>query len=549
MNQTLIQTIAGAVIVALGGGMLIWWLTGRLESGGVRKLLRIVVLPLLLIGVGVVGFLMARSQTQLLPESVPLQVVTEQMTVQNGTLTDTLNATGSLDTASEKTLTFSTYAPITAVYVAEGDTVHAGDVLATVDTTDLDARIRDAQLNLASAQTSLADLQAPASDLDVKSAELSVQAAQASLSAAAQTGSTGEDVQVAQLQVELAKNSLWQSQLNRDISASSQRANSANAYANSVTTAASLASAETNVELQQISADSVANDGADASQLGSASAQLTSAQASLDELLAGASDAQLRQAEIAVEVTQMNLDEAEKSKDDAQLVAPFDGVVSSLDLAVGETSTSGSITLIDTSRYTITLSVDEKDITQLEVGQPVNVTVEALDSAAITGTVTHVDPTPASTDNLVTYNVEVTLNPSSAVLRPGMTAVANVVLSQLDNVIVIPNRFISTDATTDQSSVTVETSAGVYTAVPVTLGAATDSETVIASGLEVGQTIVIVSSGTSSETVTAVSVCSGVSRVAVVPLVVRRMVEARHRAADLAAVVPPVDAASVGVAR
>ena len=295
MNQQLMQTIAGAVIIALGGGILIRWLTGHLKSNLVRKLLRIVALPLFVVTVGVGGFLMARSQSQLLPETTPLQVVSEQMTVALSTLEDTLNSTGTLETASEKALTFSTSAPVTGVYVTVGDVVHAGDVLADIDSTDIDVQIRDAELSLKSAQASLDALEAPPSDYDVKSAELSVQSAQASLSAAADTGSSAADVQIAELQVELAKNSLWQSQLNRDISDSSARPNQTNAYASSVQTAASLASAETNVELQQMSADAAASDGADAGQLGSANAQLTSAQASLDDLVAGASDLELRQ--------------------------------------------------------------------------------------------------------------------------------------------------------------------------------------------------------------------------------------------------------------
>ena len=499
MNQQLIQTIAGAGIIALGGGILIWWLTGHLKSNAVRKLLRVAGLPLFMVAVGVGGFLMARAQPQLLPESTPLQVVSEQTTTALGTLEDTLNSTGTLAASSEKTLTFSTSAPVTGVYVSVGDVVHAGDVLADINSTEIDAQVRDAELSLKSAQASLDALEAPLSDYDVKSAELSVQAAQASLSAASQTGSSDEDVQIAALQVELAKNSLWQSQLNRDISDSNARSNQTNAYASSVQTAASLASAETNVELQQMSADSVASDGPDASQLSSANAQLTSAQANLDELVAGASDSALRQAQIAVETAQMNLDEAEKNRSEIQIVAPFDGIVASVDLAAGEMSGSGSITLINTSHYTITLSVDEKDITQLAVGQRVIVTVEALDNAQISGVVTKVDPTPASTSNLVTYNVEVTLDATDAALRPGMSAVANVILNQVGNVIVVPNRFISTDAASGQSSVKVQTATGSYTDVPVTLGATTDSESVVTSGLNVGQTIVILSSGTSGD--------------------------------------------------
>ncbi|MBI1257715.1 MAG: efflux RND transporter periplasmic adaptor subunit [Chloroflexi bacterium] len=500
MNQQLLMTIAGAAIVALGSAILIWWLTSRLKSSLVRKTVRIVGLPLLFAGVGVAGFVMARSQTDLVPQTTPITVVSESMKAQLGTLTQTLSSTGALTSADEKTLTFSTSAPVTAVNVKVGDTVKAGDVLATVATTDLDAQIASAQLSLDTAQASLDALKAPASDYDVKSAKLSVEAAQASLSSAAQSGTTATDIEIANIQVELAKNSLWQSQLNRDMSAARSNPNATNAYASQVASDASLASAEANVTAQELSAQATANDTSNSSQLSSASASLTSAQANLNELLAGASDSEIRQAEINVETAQLALDSAEKARSDASIIAPFDGVVAAVDLSVGTMPGSSGITLLDTSHYTITLSVDEKDITQLAVGQQVDVTVQALNNAQITGTVTHVDPTPASTTNLVTYNVEVTLDNSDAGLRPGMTAVANVILNQVGSVIVIPNRFITTNAVTNQSTVKVETAGGVYTDTPVTLGAVTDSESVVSGGLNVGQTIVILASGSSSST-------------------------------------------------
>ncbi len=503
MNQQLISTIASGVVIALAGSILIWWLSGRLKSGLLRKLIRFAALPALLIGTTAAGFVMARSSSELVPATTPILVVAENMKVENGMLTQTLNSTGALTASDTKTLSFGASAPVTKLLVSVGDTVKTGETLAQMDTTDIDAQIRDAQLNLAAAQASLDALKAPASDLDVKSAELSIQSAQASLSAASQSGSSDADIQIAQMQEELAKNSLWQAQLSRDISSNSARPNQMNAYSNQVATDASLAAAETNVQIQAASTDATLNNGADGSQLSSANAQLMSAQANFNTLLAGSTDTQIRQAEINVETAQISLDAVQKTRSDAILIAPFDGVVVAVDFAVGEIpGTSGGITLIDTSHYTITLSVDEKDIPQLAVGQSVNVTVMALDNAQLSGTVTHIDLTPSSTSNLVTYAVEVSLDTSDADVRPGMTSVANVILKQISNVIVVPNRFITTDAVTSQSTVKVETAAGVYTDVPVQLGDTTDSESVITSGLKVGQTLVILSSGNSGSNTT-----------------------------------------------
>jgi RND family efflux transporter MFP subunit len=221
----------------------------------------------------------------------------------------------------------------------------------------------------------------------------------------------------------------------------------------------------------------------------------------MDDLLAGASATELRNAEIDLEMAQMALDSLEQQREDSVLVAPFDGIVAAVNVDVGEIPSPNAFTLIDTSSYTMTLSVDEKDITQLEVGQSVSVSISALNNASLTGTVTWIDLAPSSTSGLVTYSVEVTLDPADAPVRPGMTAVANVVLNEVDGVIVVPNRFITTDAS-GQTTVKVQTGTDTYSDIPVTLGAQTDSESVITGGIDLGQTLVILSSGDSSETAT-----------------------------------------------
>ncbi|MEO8396701.1 MAG: HlyD family efflux transporter periplasmic adaptor subunit, partial [Chloroflexota bacterium] len=307
-----------------------------------------------------------------------------------------------------------------------------------------------------------------------------------------QTGSTATDIQIAQLQEELSKNSLYQAQLNRDMSAASARPNAPNAQANDIQTTASLAQSESNVDISQLNYQSTVNDGPNASQLSSANAQLLSAQANLNSLTAGPDANQLRQAQIAVQTAQLSLDQAQTLRDNAVLKAPFDGVVAAVNIVQGTIPPSaGAITLINTSGYTITLSVDEKDITKLAVGQPVSLSVQALRNATVIGTVTRIDPAPTLSGQLVNYDVQVTLSGSEQRLRPGMTAVADVTLNQLDNILVLPNRFLTTNSTTNVSSVKVMTGTNNYQDVVVTLGTQTTSESQILSGLTAGQTVVI----------------------------------------------------------
>ena len=440
MISTSIVSVAAAVIIGLGSIILIWWLTSRLNSNRLRNLLRIVLLPVFVAGVGLFSLILARSQTDLLPETTPILIPVETTTTELGTLRQTLNATGSLAAGSDSSLSFASSGVVTEVLVKAGDYVRAGDVLARVDTTALDSQVRSAELDLRAAQASLVALQAPPTELDIAMAQISIDSATASLSSASQTGSDAVDVEIARLNEELARNSLWQSQLNQAISASGRSGsivNNGSEYSRDVQNQASLAQSETNVTISQLSYEATVNDGPDQSQLASASAQLMSAQANMDDLLAGASTTELRNAEIDLEMAQMALDSLEQQREDSVLVAPFDGIVAAVNVDVGEMPSVNAFTLIDTSSYTITLSVDEKDISQLEVGQSVSVSISALNNASLTGTVTWIDLAPSSTSGLVTYSVEVTLNPADTPVRPGMTAVANVVLNEVDGVIVV----------------------------------------------------------------------------------------------------------------
>ena len=503
MSQSLLTVIAGAAILILGGIMLIWWFTGRLKRGTLRRVSRLLLIPVYALAMGFVAVLMARAQTNLVPQETLIVTPTESMVVSTGTLVQTLSSTGSLASVDDETLIFSVSAPVTEVLVSVGDHVQEGDVLATVDSTAIQSQITNAELNLRSAQASLDALTAPPSDLEIEIAELNVQSAQAALSSASQTGASDTDIEISRLREELSRNQLWQAQLQRDMSQGNSNPNQLNAAANEIASNSSLAQTEANIDVAELNYQATVNDGPSQSQLASANAQYISAEANLNSLLDGASDSQIRQAEIQVETAQLALDSAQEQLENATLVAPFDAIVAAVNIDEGEMPTgTGDITLIDTSGYTITLSIDEKDISNLQVGQTVSLSIQALPNLAISGTVTHIDPIPAESEGLVTYSVEVSLDSGNDELRPGMTAVAKVTLNELSNVIVVPNRFITTDTTTGITTVKVQTGTGAYEDVVVTVGAQSDNESEIVSGLSTGQTLVILPAAASGDEAT-----------------------------------------------
>ena len=419
--------------------------------------------------------------------------ISESRTVETGTLTITLDAAGSLTPAANETLMFSASAPVTEVLVQVGDQVRAGDVLARLDTTDAEAQIRVAELQLEQAQLSLDSVLAPPTDLEISLAEANVALAQAQAYTASSSGSTSEiDAEIARLQVEMARNSLWQAQINRDQRVEQDAARGETTWVEQQQFDQSVNSAEDSVYLAELSYQD-ALEGDTSSGSSSAYASILNAQASLDSLMAGASDSEIRQAEIRLEEAQMNLDTRRAMLDNYVLVAPFDGIIVEQNLLVGiNPPAAGAMTLLDPTRYTIDLSIAEADVVNVSEGQAVTIEVQTFPDAAITGSIAYIDTIATLSSQLVTYTAQVALDETDVMLRPGMSATATVILQRLDNVLLIPNRFISTDTTTGGNIVTVETEPGVYTSVPVTIGERSTNESQILSGLQAGQTIVII---------------------------------------------------------
>ena len=146
---------------------------------------------------------------------------------------------------------------------------------------------------------------------------------------------------------------------------------------------------------------------------------------------------QLAQAKLALEQAQQQLDKT-------RIVAPFDGVVTQVTAAVGGPS-SGTIVLADDSRLHVGMLVDETQIGQIEVGQPAEVTFDALPKATVTGTVTLVNPAGTVSQGVVNYLVRIDLNPTKDPLKLDMTANGRVILDTHQNVLAVPGAAIRSD--------------------------------------------------------------------------------------------------------
>lgn len=182
-------------------------------------------------------------------------------------------------------------------------------------------------------------------------------------------------------------------------------------------------------------------------------------------------------------------------KDYLTLVAPEDGIVTAVAIAVGTDAPTGAAITMISSQLVVSTSVVESDVASIEAGQQATIAVAALD-ASLRGTVTGIDPVGSGGGNgaVVSYAVDVVLDAPPAGLRPGMSADITIVAASATNVLAIPSRALT--GTAGAYTVRVVAADGSVTTRNVEVGLVTSSLAEVKSGLQAGELVV---TGTSSD--------------------------------------------------
>lgn len=166
---------------------------------------------------------------------------------------------------------------------------------------------------------------------------------------------------------------------------------------------------------------------------------VAAAKAQLDALLADPKTSDLARAEAKVAQAQAQLVQTRIQRDEATLRAPFAGTVAAVNVAPGETiGQSVPVTLLDTSRYQVKVTVDEVDVARVAVGQPVDVLLDALGAPALSGTVRRISPQSEAGKSVTSYEVVVEIDPGNRPIKPGMTASASIISDKRANALHIP---------------------------------------------------------------------------------------------------------------
>lgn len=464
-----------------------------------RRVLRYM-LVVVIVG-GALVFVFRSIRANRLAEQSARIVVQDETIVETSDLSVTVSAVGTVSPARQVKLAFELSAPVLEIFVREGQPVSAGTVLARLDVPDLETALQNAQIALDLQQISYNTLLAPPRDVDIEVARAAVAAAQASVSAAAQ-GANANQVEIARLQAEIARNRLWQQQLQRDqrltppeipeaVPGVPQRLPPVASPQEIAQMESSLSQADYEVLIADANSEAAANRGPDVGSLSSANAQLISANAQLDRLLNGPSELDVRMAENDLQRAQLAVDQARANLSRAVLVAPFDGIIAKNNLVIGELPTQTAFELIDASSYYVDLAIDETDIVRIETDQPASLALDALPETRVQGTVTRVAQTPTLTGQVVTYLTRVTLAPTFEPIRVGMNATATIVVDDLQDVLTLRNRFIRIDRTTQQAFATIQRPDGQFEEVKIELGLRNETHSQVLSGLEAGQRVVL----------------------------------------------------------
>lgn len=322
-----------------------------------------------------------------------VQVTYITLPASQGSIVNTINATGTIEPVKSVNLGFKNSGIIKAIYVKPGDVVKAGQVLASQDTTDLEAQLAQARANLNSALANLQELEAGPLPTDIAQAEANVEAARAAYNNAQATVERNQAL-----------------------------------YEAGALSKAELDSAITNRD--------------------SAAAKLRQAEAALEALKNGSRPEDIAAARAQVEAARVQVTLAQSNLDSAQLRAPWDGIVSAVNGEVGyrvgsstDNTSSSFITMI-TPALQLRAQVNEADINKVKIGQKVTFTVNAVPGREMSGQVAWIAPQAETVSNVQLYDVVISID-EGLPLKAGMTASVDIIIARKDNVLTVPRAALS----------------------------------------------------------------------------------------------------------
>jgi multidrug efflux pump subunit AcrA (membrane-fusion protein) len=447
----------------------------------------------------------------------------EVVTAETGVVQSTVTGTGNVEAGTDVDVNFKASGTLQHVYVAQGQHVNKGQLLATLDPTSAQLAVDQAEDQLNAAQDSLT-----AVENGMSSGSGSGGASDSgSGSGGSATTATLDDVSGSTEFVSFTPPS---GKEHHPTSGEKSKKPSSGAKEKSGSSNGS-------------STGSSGSSSRSGSSHSGGSATTTTTQTTTTP-----SPASIASAQASVFSAQANLNNAQAALNDTKLFAPTSGTIASLASLLpgdsmsagssssassgssssssssgsgglaGGTATAGSLggsssssgsgssspfaEIVNTGTLTMTVAFSESDISKIKNGQAATVTFDALPGVELGAHVTQIATVGTSSSGVVSYNATITLDQHDSQVRPGMSASAQVIISQAHGV-TVPNAAVT--GTGSLGTVNVMNN-GKTSTQQVVVGLRGDSRTQIISGLRAGQQLVItitlpaISSATSSPT-------------------------------------------------
>jgi HlyD family secretion protein len=362
-----------------------------------------------------------------------------------GDLTGSINSSGHLKPEQDVSLSMATTGIVQAVNVKVGDQVKAGDVLVQLDDADAQQTVQKAQLAVQQAQIS------------VKSA-----------------------------QYDLNSKSGWKP--NENTLAGVE---------------ANLANAQAAVKAAQSDYDKVAwlpgvSSTAQSMQLEQATNNYNKAASDMSYVLTNRPDitpaqSTVENAKLSQSMAEIDLGTARNALNKTTLKAPFDGTITAVNTAVGESTSGPVIEMVTMNALNVVLDIDEVDIGVVEIKQPAIITFDAYPGVQVQGEVKSIAPKAeaASSNDIVQYEVHVSVDKAEVKLLVGMTASATIQTYNLKNVLLVSNTAIFPNKDSGTFYVNLVGKDGKATKTDVTIGTHNGEYTQIMSGIKEGDVLQI----------------------------------------------------------
>jgi HlyD family secretion protein len=213
------------------------------------------------------------------------------------------------------------------------------------------------------------------------------------------------------------------------------------------------------------------------------------------------SQARIAQAKADVAQAQANVDRAQEELSYSTIRSPIRGMVLSRDVEVGSPVSSilnmgaqatSVMVLGDISQVFVRGKVDEADIGMVRLNQSARIKVETFKDKQFEGRVTRISPLGVEKDNVISFEVRVSINNPGGELRANMTANAEIILEEHKGTLIVPESSIIYDA---QHKAWVEVASNVSRTgrerKPIKVGVSNGTKTEVLEGVALGEKVVL----------------------------------------------------------